>query len=311
MGFYHQPVMSDEVLRFLACREGGTYVDGTVGGGGHAGEILKKIIPGGRLIGIDRDSEALAESEKKLAPFGDRKVLVEGNFADMAEILQELGIEKVDGILLDLGVSSHQLDTAERGFSFSADAPLDMRMDRGRGVSARDLVNSLPEQELKRIIREYGEDMMAGKIAKAIVARRRESAIETTRELAGIILNAVPPHVRRMKIHPATRTFQALRIAVNDELNHLYRAINEGTGLLKDGGRFVIISFHSLEDRIVKNQFRSWEKGCICPPDFPRCTCDRKARLKVLTRKPVVPGDEEVAANPRARSAKLRAAERI
>lgn len=308
---FHQPVMPEEVVRFLACKPGGIYVDGTLGGGGHAFEILKKTAPDGRLIGIDRDSDALVESERRLRPFGDRPTLVKGNFADMAEILSDLDIRCVNGILLDLGVSSHQLDTAERGFSFNSDAPLDMRMDRSRGLAARDLVNTLPERELKKIFRDYGEEAMAGRIARAIASKRREAPIERTRELAGIILDAVPPPQRRLGIHPATKVFQALRIAVNDELTSLHRAVQEGVDLLGEGGRMVVISFHSLEDRIVKNHFRSLEKGCICPPGFPHCTCGRKPRLKVLTRKPVLPGPEEVEANPRSRSAKLRAAERI
>jgi 16S rRNA (cytosine1402-N4)-methyltransferase len=308
---YHQPVMPEEVIHYLKCEPGGVYVDGTVGGGGHAREILIKTAPGGRLIGIDRDDDALAESEHTLKSFVGRVALVKGNFADLTEILSELGIEQVDGILLDLGLSSHQVDTAERGFSFMSDAPLDMRMDQSHGLAAYDLVNTLSEKELKRIFREYGEEMMAGRIARAIVKKREASPIEKTRELAGIILSALPPSQRRMRIHPATKTFQALRIAVNDELTNLHRAIREGMGFLKEGGRFVIISFHSLEDRIVKNQFRSWEKGCICPPDFPFCTCGRKPQLKILTRKPALPGPEEIAANPRARSARLRAAVRI
>jgi 16S rRNA (cytosine1402-N4)-methyltransferase len=308
---YHQPVMPEEVVQYLKCKPGGVYVDGTVGGGGHAREILKKSGPDGTLIGIDRDDDALAESEQELKSFGGRAVLVKGNFADLAGILSRLGIEKVSGILLDLGLSSHQVDTAERGFSFMSDAPLDMRMDQSRGLAAYDLVNTLSENELKRIIREYGEDVRAGRIARAVVKKRESSPIGSTRELAGIILGALPPSQRRMRIHPATKTFQALRIAVNDELSSLHRVIQEGVGCLKEGGRFVILSFHSLEDRIVKNQFRSWEKGCLCPPDFPRCACGRKPQLKILTRKPVLPGPEETTANPRARSARLRAAERI
>lgn len=308
---YHKPVMPEEVVHHLKCKPGGIYVDGTIGGGGHAGEILKKSAPDGRLIGIDRDDDAIAESAKHLDALGARTVLVRGNFADLAEILSGLAIERVDGILLDLGLSSHQVDTPERGFSFMSDAPLDMRMDRSRGPAAHELVNTLSEQELKRIFREYGEELMAGKIARAVVRRRESSPILHTGELAGIVLGTLPPSRRRTRIHPATRVFQALRIAVNDELANLHRVIRDGTELLNEGGRFVIISFHSLEDRIVKNQFRAWEKGCTCPPDFPRCTCGRQPRLNVLTRKPVMPGPEETAANPRARSARLRAAERI
>jgi len=226
---YHQPVMVAGVLRFLACKPGGVYVDGTVGGGGHAASILEATAPNGRLIGIDLDDEALAESEERLKNFGTRKILHKGNFADMEVILSDLGIGKVDGILLDLGVSSHQLDTTERGFSFTADAPLDMRMDRTQGATAADLVNRLSEQELRKLIREYGEDVMAGRIAKAVVARRGKAPILTTRELAGIVSSAVPTSMRYGRINPATRTFQALRIAVNDELTNLQRAIQSST----------------------------------------------------------------------------------
>lgn len=308
---FHKPVMLNEVIDSLNCRPGGIYLDGTLGGGGHACQILKKTAPDGVLIGIDADDDALAESERELESFGNRKILVKGNFADIGEILADLNIEKVDGILLDLGVSSHQLETADRGFSFSLDAPLDMRMDRGQSLNASDLVNTLSDKELKRILREYGEEIMAGRIVRAISAGRRISQIETTRELAEIVVKALPPKLKRKKIHPATKTFQALRIAVNDELSSLHRAINDGIDMLNREGRFSIISFHSLEDRIVKNLFRSWEKGCICPSDFPVCTCNRKPKLKVLTRRPVTPGDAEVAANPRARSAKLRTAMRV
>jgi 16S rRNA (cytosine1402-N4)-methyltransferase len=303
--------MVEETIHFLSCKPGGIYVDGTVGGGGHAVEILRKSEPSGILIGIDRDEEALTASEKTLKFFGDRKFLIKGNFAGMKEILGGVGINHVDGILLDLGVSSHQFDTAERGFSFTSNASLDMRMDRSRGPTAADLVNDLSEQELKRIIREYGEEPMAGRIAKAITRRRTTSRIQTAMELADIVLHSVSPLMRSKRIHPATRTFQALRITVNDELASLHRAIQEGTEVLKKGGRLVVISFHSLEDRIVKNLYQSWEKGCICPPDFPQCVCGRQARFRVMTRKPVLPGEGEIITNPRARSAKLRAAERI
>ncbi|MDI6777057.1 MAG: 16S rRNA (cytosine(1402)-N(4))-methyltransferase RsmH [Syntrophales bacterium] len=308
---FHKPVMVGEVVDSLRCKRGGIYLDGTLGGGGHAYEILKKTSPDGMLIGIDIDDDALLESERRLKPFGNRKILVKTNYADIGNVLADLNIQKVDGILLDLGVSSHQFKTAERGFSFSLPAPLDMRMDRSRGKSAYDLINTLPDRELERIIRDYGEEMMAGRIVKAISARRKRSPIKTTAELAAIVVASLPPQFRRKRIHPATRTFQAIRIAVNDELLNLTRAINSGIDMLGRGGRFSIISFHSLEDRIVKNCFRSWEKGCICSPDFPTCSCERKAKLKVLTRKPVIPGDAEIVSNPRARSAKLRTAERI
>lgn len=311
MDAFHKPVMVGEVVASLRCRAGTIYVDGTVGGGGHAAAILENTAPDGLLIGIDDDGDAIREAGIRLASFGDRKILVKGNFADMETILAGMNIGKVDGILLDLGVSSHQLDTADRGFSFTLDAPLDMRMDRSRGISACDLIHALSADELERIIREYGEERMAGRIAGAIAESRNLSPLRTTADLAGAVVRALPGRRGPARIHPATRTFQALRIAVNDELANLYRATAFGVERLKEGGRFSVISFHSLEDRIVKNAFRAGEKGCLCPPDLPVCACGRKPTLKVLTRKPVVPGEEEIRENPRARSAKLRTAERI
>ncbi|MBU2026983.1 MAG: 16S rRNA (cytosine(1402)-N(4))-methyltransferase RsmH [Proteobacteria bacterium] len=311
MDAFHKPVMVGEVVASLRCRAGTIYVDGTVGGGGHAEAILENTAPDGLLIGIDADGDAIREAGIRLASFGDRKILVKGNFADMETILAGMNIGKVDGILLDLGVSSHQLDTADRGFSFTLDAPLDMRMDRSLGISACDLIHTLSADELERIIREYGEERMAGRIARAIAESRNLSPLRTTADLAGAVVRALPGRRGPARIHPATRTFQALRIAVNDELANLYRATAFGVERLKEGGRFSVISFHSLEDRIVKNAFRAGEKGCLCPPDLPVCACGRKPTLKVLTRKPVVPGEEEIRENPRARSAKLRTAERI
>ncbi len=308
---FHTPVMVREVITSLRCRAGAVIVDGTVGGGGHAEAILLSTAPDGLLIGIDADSDALCEAEKRLTPFGKRKILVKGNFADMDAILAERKIGKVDGILLDLGVSSHQLDTAERGFSFSMDAPLDMRMDRSKGGSAYDLIHTLPGEELERIIRDYGEERMARRIARSLVENRKHSPIRTTADLASLVVRAVPHETGHQRIHPATRTFQALRIAVNDELACLHRAVTDGTKRLTRGGRFSVISFHSLEDRIVKNAFRAGEKGCICPPDLPLCVCGLKPTLKVLTRKPGTPGEAEIHDNPRSRSAKLRTAERI
>ena len=308
---FHKPVMLKEVIDSLNCRPGRVFLDGTLGGGGHAYEILKHTAPDGILVGIDFDDDAIHETRQKLKTFGDRKVLVKGNFANLNKILADLQIEKVDGILLDLGVSSHQLETPDRGFSFSADAPLDMRMNQTGGLSAYDLVNDLSEKELVKILRDYGEEIRARRIVRAILAKRKVSPVRTTGELAGIIADAVPYHLRRGRIHPATRTFQALRIAVNDELANLHKAINDGIDVLNEGGRFSVISFHSLEDRITKNLFRSWERGCVCPPDFPICVCNRKSKLKVLTRKPVTPGEVEIHSNPRARSAKLRTAMRI
>jgi len=308
---YHEPVMLREAVDSLGCRPGGVYFDGTVGGGGHAYEILASTAPDGILIGVDRDDDALAECARRLEVFGNRAILVKGNFARIDAILSELGFEKVSGILLDLGVSSHQFDAPERGFGFSRDAPLDMRMDRDDTVTAFDIVNGFPEEKLKKIIREYGEEMMPGRIVRAISERRKLSPIRTTGELAAIIAGALPNHLKKKKIHPATKTFQALRIAVNNELENLHAAIERGIDMLEEGGRFSVIAFHSLEDRMVKELFRSWEKGCVCPPDFPVCRCGRTGKLKVLTKRPWMPGEAEIISNPRARSARLRTAVRV
>jgi 16S rRNA (cytosine1402-N4)-methyltransferase len=303
--------MLREVLESLDLKPGGIYVDGTLGGGGHAQGILTATAPDGILVGIDRDDDALAESARVLEPFGKRKFLVKGDYADLDGILSGLGIERVDGIVLDLGVSSHQLETAERGFSFTKPAPLDMRMDRDATRTARQIVNTTDARELKRILRLYGEELLAGRIARAIVERRKAGPIETTDELAAIVAAAMPARMSHGRIHPATRTFQALRIAVNDELTSLDRGIASGIDRLKEGGRFSVISFHSLEDRMVKDLFRDASRDCTCPPDLPVCACGVKPRLRVITRKPVRPGEDEVDRNPRARSAKLRTAERI
>ena len=308
---FHTPVMLEKVLQSLRCKPGGIYVDGTLGGGGHARAILENTAPDGLLIGIDRDDDALLESEKRLQPFGQRKILIKGNFANIGEILTNLNIRKVDGILLDLGVSSHQLDTADRGFSFSLDAPLDMRMDQSSRYRAYDLVNLSPEKELKKVIWNYGEEPMAGKIARAILAKRASAPIRTTIELADVVCRAVRRQGVRKKVHPATRTFQAIRIAVNQELSNLSTAMDAGIDQLGQGGRFSIISFHSLEDRIVKETFRSREGRCQCPPGLPVCQCQREAKLRVLTRKPLRPEADESETNPRARSARLRTAEKI
>ena len=308
---FHRAVMLMEAIASLNCRQGGMYLDGTVGGGGHAYGILEGTAPDGILVGIDLDDDALLESRKRLDVFGNRKFLVKGNYSDIKAILAGLGIERVDGILLDLGVSSHQLERAERGFSFSLDAPLDMRMNQEGNLTAADIVNGFTGDKLRKIIRDYGEEMRYAKVVSAILARRKTSPIKTTGELARVVLSAVHERSKRGKIHPATKTFQAIRIAVNDELANLYKAIDDGVDSLNSGGRLSVISFHSLEDRIVKNAFRAWGKGCICPPDLPLCICDRDAKLKVLTKKPVTPSEEEIKINPRARSAKLRTALRI
>lgn len=308
---YHTPVLVREVVASLQCRQGGVYVDGTIGGAGHAAAILEATAPDGKLIGIDKDAAAIAEAGNRLAAFGSRFILAKGNFADMGKILHRLGIAQADGILLDLGVSSRQLDAPERGFSFSQSAPLDMRMDQEHGMDAYTLINTYPEKELVGIIRKFGEERMAGKIARTIVARRKTAPIETTAELASLVASAIPARMKGFRIHPATRTFQAIRIAVNHELEDLRGGIESSIEMLKPGGRISVISFHSLEDRIVKDAFVTGAKRCTCPSDLPMCVCGKKAELKVITRKPITPGDLETAANPRARSAKLRTAERI
>lgn len=307
---FHQPVMTKEVVESLRCRSGAVYVDGTVGGGGHAYEILKNSAPAGSLVGIDQDESALREAEARLQEFGCRKILVKGNFADLDNVLADLKIPHVDGIILDLGVSSHQLDEAERGFSFAREALLDMRMDIDRNFSAADLVNKWSESELARIIWDYGEEKMARRIARAIVKQRSEAPILTTGALANLVCRVLPD-LPGHRIHPATKTFQAIRIAVNEELANLAQAIKVGTEALAPGGRLSIISYHSLEDRIVKNEFRDREGGCICPPRLPVCVCRQHPVLRVVTKKPQRPGLEEVLDNPRARSARLRTAEKI
>jgi len=311
MHFFHKPALLREVIASLGCKAGGVYVDGTVGGAGHAIEILKESAPNGLLIGIDADEDALNEAHERLSPFRGRVTLARGNFADIGDILVSMDIRHVDGILLDLGVSSHQLDAAERGFSFSQEALLDMRMDFRQQMSAYTLVNTLPESSLAKIIREYGEENMARRIARTIVAARKSKNIETTTELANIILSVIPKRLHGHRLHPATKTFQAIRIAVNNELSSLQNAINDGIDLLRKGGRFSVISYHSLEDRIVKTSFRSYENACICPHDIPVCNCQRQAKARVINRRPVTPSDAEISDNPRARSAKLRTAERI
>lgn len=306
MTFHHISVLLNETIEGLNIRPDGIYVDGTLGGGGHAFHVAEQLTAGGRLIGIDQDADAIAAASERLAPFAERVTIVRDNYVNMKQVLRDLGIEKVDGICLDLGVSSYQLDTAERGFSYMEDAPLDMRMDRRSERTAADLVNDSSEQELFRIIRDYGEDRFAKNIAKHIVRAREEKRIGTTLELADIIRGAIPKKIQVTGGHPAMRTFQAIRIALNGELSVLEASIDEMVDLLDPGGRLCIITFHSLEDRIVKNGFRRNEAPCTCPPDFPVCVCGKKSRGRVITKKPVLPSEEELEMNSRSRSAKLR-----
>lgn len=308
--FRHLSVMPEEVIRFLAPSNAKTYLDGTLGGGGHSLLILENA-PLATLIGIDRDQAALAAAGQRLAAHRERFHPVHGDFAGLAGHLAALNIAGLDGFILDLGVSSHQLDTGERGFSFQQDAPLDMRMDTSSGETAADLVNDLPEQELERIISEYGEERWAKRVAAFIVNARSESPITTTFQLVDIIKGAIPKAKWEERIHPATRTFQALRIAVNHELESLEQGMRAALDLLKPGGRGVIISFHSLEDRIVKHVFREYASGCTCPRQLPVCVCGKQPRVKVLTGRPVSATQQEIDENPRARSAKLRAVEKL
>lgn len=303
--FRHEPVLLQEALEGLNICPDGIYVDGTAGGGGHSFKIVQKLKEG-RLIAIDQDREALAEAAKRLAIFGGRVSLVKGNFADIREILKKQGIEKADGILLDIGVSSHQIDDPSRGFSYMKDAPLDMRMDTDAPVTAADIVNTYSKEELARIIREYGEEDFASNIARHIVAERKNGKIETTGKLREIIEQSIPAAVRKGNPAASARTFQAIRIEVNSELDVLESAIPDMIDLLNPGGRLEVITFHSLEDRIVKNAFRKAENPCTCPPDFPVCVCGAVPAGKVITKKPVTPSAEEKERNKRAASAKLR-----
>ena len=307
--FHHVSVLLDECIEALNIQPDGIYVDGTLGGAGHSYHIAEKLTTG-RLIGIDRDPIALEAAGKRLEPFKDRVTLVHSNFCQMAKVLDDLGIAGVDGILLDLGVSSPQLDDGARGFSYMADAPLDMRMDSGDALTADTVVNTWSYEELKRILYDYGEERYAPAIAAAIVRRRETAPIRTTLELVDVIRSAMPPAALREKQHPAKRTFQAIRIAVNDELGSVSRAMEAAIPRLNPGGRLAVITFHSLEDRIVKSAMANAAKGCVCPPEFPVCVCGRIPQVTVLTRKPIVSGEEELARNPRARSAKLRVCEK-
>ena len=310
MEFVHRSVLLLPTVEALAVRPDGIYLDGTLGGAGHSYEIASRLTTG-RLIGLDRDETALAAAGARLAPFAGRVTLVHSNFADLAQVLDSLDIPAVDGMLFDLGVSSPQLDDAERGFSYMQDAPMDMRMDRTAGLTAYEVVNTWPEAELKRILYTYGEERYAPRIAAAIAARRTERPIATTLELADLIRSAMPAQALREKQHPAKRSFQAIRIAVNDELGAVERMLASAIDRLNPGGRLAVITFHSLEDRIVKTAFQEAARGCTCPKDFPVCVCGKKPKVKLITRHPIVADEAELAENPRARSAKLRVAEKL
>ena len=308
--FHHVSVLLQECIDGLNIKPDGIYVDGTLGGAGHSSQIVQRLTTG-RLIGIDRDPVALKAAGDRLAPWKDRVTLVHSNFCEIAQVLEDLGIEGVDGILLDLGVSSPQLDDAERGFSYMADAPLDMRMNGEDALSAFDVVNTWSQEELRRILYTYGEERYAPQIAGAICRRREEKTIDTTLELVDVIRGAMPAAALREKQHPAKRSFQAIRIAVNDELGSVEKVMEDAIPCLNPGGRLAIITFHSLEDRIVKNGMAAAAKGCTCPPNFPVCVCGKKPKVKLISRKPIVSGQEELDANPRARSAKLRVCEKL
>ena len=305
--FKHVTVLKNEMIDGVF-RGNGIYVDLTLGGGGHSAEILKR---GGFVVGIDRDEDALHAAEKRLSAISGNFKLVKSNFSDLKAVLQNLGVKKADGIMADLGVSSYQLDTAERGFSYMHDAPLDMRMDKSAGLSAFDVVNGYSAKELERVIKNYGEERWAKRIAEFIVNTRENKKIETTGELVSVIKAAVPKGARQDGPHPAKRTFQALRIEVNGELTVLEQTVRDAADVLAEGARMGLITFHSLEDRIVKNTFRQLESGCTCPPEFPVCVCGGKPKIQIITRKPLLPSEEEISENPRARSAKLRIAEGV
>ena len=313
MNFRHQPVLLEETIKNLNIKPDGVYVDGTLGGAGHAYEICQRLSKKGRFIGIDQDTDALQAAQQKLQVF-DGKVqinCIKNNYCQIKSVFDQLGIKKADGILLDIGVSSYQLDTLERGFTYKENAPLDMRMDRDSLLSARNVINEYDEQKLFQIIRDYGEERFAQNIAKHIRIAREKKEIETTEELAEIIKAAIPAKMRTEGGHPAKRTFQAIRIEVNKELEVLETSINSMIDLLNDRGRLCIITFHSLEDRIVKNKFRENENPCICPRNFPICVCGRKSKGKVITRKPIVPGEKEILENKRSKSSKLRVFEKM
>lgn len=310
MEFRHKSVLLEESIDALKIRPDGIYVDGTLGGGGHSLEICRRLSEKGRLIGIDQDAAAIEAAGRRLGEFEDRVTIVRSNYCNMREELRKLGITFVDGVILDLGVSSYQLDTADRGFTYREDAPLDMRMDQRQSLTAKDIVNGYSEMELYRIIRDYGEEKFAKNIAKHIVSARQEKTLETTGELIHVIKAAIPMKVRAVGGHPAKKTFQAIRIELNRELEVLENSLEDMVDLLEDGGRICVITFHSLEDRIVKNIFKKCENPCTCPKEFPVCVCGKKPKGHVVTRKPVIPGAEELEENPRAKSSKLRVFER-
>ena len=312
MDFAHITVLLEEAVDSLLPERGGIFVDCTAGGGGHSEAILKRLPEGSRLISLDRDDRAIERCRERLAPYGDASTVVKTNYSEIGQVLDELGIDKIDGVLWDLGVSSVQLDEGERGFSYSQDAPLDMRMDRSEGPTAADIVNGYSEGELQRVLRDWGEEKFFQRIALAIVKAREVKPIETTVELADIITNAIPQGARKKENqHPAKRSFQAIRIEVNDELNIIEPSIRCAVERLRVGGRAAVITFHSLEDRITKQTFKNLERPCTCPSDFPVCVCGKTPSVKLVTKKPTVPTDEELELNPRARSAKLRVAEKI
>lgn len=311
MEFQHKSVLLQECIDALDIRPDGIYLDGTLGGAGHSSQIARRLTEGGRLIGVDRDRTALAAAKERLAPYADRVTLVHSNFAEIDAILDSIGIPAVDGMLFDLGVSSPQLDDASRGFSYMADAPLDMRMDKDDVLTAGEVVNTWPQGELRRILYDYGEERYAPQIAAAICRAREKAPVETTLELVDIIRSAMPAQALREKQHPAKRSFQAIRIAVNDELGAVSRMMQAAVGRLNPGGRLAVITFHSLEDRIVKSEMQQAARGCTCPPEFPVCVCGKKPLVKLVTRKPIVSGPAELEENPRARSAKLRVAEKL
>lgn len=307
----HHPVLLEKVITYLRCEDGKTYVDCTLGGGGHAARILEKSSPTGRLLGIDWDPEAIRISRDRLKAYGGRVFLVCDSFSNLTRIVRDQGFESVDGILLDLGVSSFQLEDGKRGFSLRGEAPLDMRMDPNRREMAADLINGLPVRELERLLKAYGETRWAKRVSRLIERRRKKSFISTTKELRSIVHSAIPAPLHPRRIDPATKTFMALRIAVNEELDNLKTGLEEALTVLGRGGRICVISFHSLEDRLVKGFFRMAEKGCTCPPHLPQCVCHGEKTLRILEPKPIRPSQREIEENPRARSAKLRVAERI